>query len=294
MRMLKRCIIALVVLLLPIAGYADIALDIPTPVQPVRQDLPVAGEHEPELEAKPKPISVTLVLVDGSRIIGVPSIMSIPVQMPYAKMSIPLHKIMNIEIKDDHESASFELRNGDKISAAVGLDGFDLNTAVGALSISLVHIKTIAVNRMGGNWISRDASYTASSVHGSYPPLPSLLTCAGRVYEYGVGDRMNAFAFHTQKMDLNPHIIVDLGRNKTIHNICIKNRKDLEIRAKGLTVWLSSDSTERGEKVWSTQAVLGEYTISFATPQKARFVTIGLQRRDYLHLEYVKVFGEDK
>ena len=185
------------------------------------------------------------------------------------------------------------LRNGDRLSAVVGLDGFDLNTAVGALSISLVHIKTIAVNRIGGNWISRDASYTASSVYAPFSPLPSLLTCEGRLYVYNVAGKNDTFAFHT-KIEPNPHIIINLGMNKTIHEIIIKNRKDFESRAKGLTLWLSSDSTERGEKVWSTQAVLGEYTISFSTPRKARFITIGMERSDYLHLEHVKVFGEDK
>ena len=58
---------------------------------------------------------MSLDLADGSYVIGMPSIKSVPVQTPYAKIDIPLREILSMEIGDDHETASFELRNGDRL-----------------------------------------------------------------------------------------------------------------------------------------------------------------------------------
>jgi hypothetical protein len=290
MKTLKYYIIVLPTFLLAIAGFAEIPLDILTPVQPVRQDVYVAGENQPESEAKLKPLSVDIDLVDGSHIVGIPQIKSIPVQTSYAKVDIPLRKITRIHIHDDHEIASIYLKNGDTIKGVLGLKPLELETIFGDVSVALEHVDIVVVNDGSAVWISEDATYTASSVFSGWSPLPSLLTCEGRLYIYR---ETNLYAFHTE-IQANPSITIDLGKTKTIERICIKNRKGYGMRSKGITAWVSSDSAIRGEQVGTSDELLDEYTMTLSRPRKARFITIGLQRRDYFHLEHVKIFGQDR
>ena len=151
-------------------------------------------------------------------------------------------------------------------------------------------VDSVAVSDGRAVWISKDATYTASSVYSGLSPLPSLLTCEGRLYIYR---ETNLYAFHTQ-IQANPSITIDLGKTKTIERIYIKNRKGYGMRSKGITAWVSSDSTIRGEQVGTSDELLDEYTMTLSRPRRARFITIGLQRRDYFHLQHVKIFGQDR
>ena len=120
MNRLKNSIIALAVFSLVAAGWA-------------------------EQNNTDQPLRLELLLVDGSRIIGVPSIESVPVQTSYAKMSIPLKQIVSIKIEDDRETASFELQNGDKLKGVFDLKLLQLETVFGQASVSIEHITRIAV-----------------------------------------------------------------------------------------------------------------------------------------------------
>lgn len=106
----------------------------------------------------PAKIRLELELVDGSRIIGVPDIASVPVQTAYARMDIPLGQISAIEIGEDHETASFELRNGDKLKGGLALEPLMLETAFGRVSIGIEHIRELRVVMAGapgsGGWTS--------------------------------------------------------------------------------------------------------------------------------------------
>ena len=139
-------------------------------------------------------------------------------------------------------------------------------------------------------WISKDATYTVSSVYSKFAPLPSLLKGEGKLYTYS---RTSKFAFHTLK-EANPSITIDLGRTKTIERIYIKNRKGQTKRSKGITAWVSNSSAGKGEQVGTSDKSLDEYTMTLSKPRKARFITIGLRRKDYFHLEHVKIFGQDR
>jgi hypothetical protein len=99
-------------------------------------------------KANTKPVlRLVLDLTDGSRIIGVPSIQSIPVQTSYAKMDIPLKRILSIRIDDDHETASFELQDRDKVKGVPKLSPVVLDTVFGRVSIGLEHVTKIEVLR---------------------------------------------------------------------------------------------------------------------------------------------------
>jgi hypothetical protein len=92
-------------------------------------------------------LRLELELVDGSRIIGVPTIKSVPVQTSYATMDIPLKQIVNIRIEDNHETASFELQNGDKLKGVVDLASIKIETVFGEVSIGIEHARAISVRR---------------------------------------------------------------------------------------------------------------------------------------------------
>ena len=88
-------------------------------------------------------------LSDGSRIIGTPRIDAVPVQTPYAKMDIPLKQILTVLMGDDHETASLDLRNGDKLKGVVSLGPIELVTVFGPVKAGIEHVRRIDVGLSG-------------------------------------------------------------------------------------------------------------------------------------------------
>jgi hypothetical protein len=95
-------------------------------------------------------LRVELDLVDGSRVIGTPSIDSVAVETPYAKMDVQLKQILTLRIGKDRETATLELRNGDKLKGVVDLGALKLNTVFGKVKIGAEHIKGLRVMLSGG------------------------------------------------------------------------------------------------------------------------------------------------
>ena len=90
-------------------------------------------------------LSLALDLDDGSRIIGIPSFESVPIQTSYAKMDIKLKEVLNIRIEEDHEKASVDLRNGDKLKGVINLELIKLETIFGKVKIGVEHIRELRV-----------------------------------------------------------------------------------------------------------------------------------------------------
>jgi len=136
-----------------------------------------AAREAPEMPstssaAKPEPIALVVIplrlaitLVDGSHIIGVPRIESIPVQTSYAKMDIPLTLVRSIKIGDDHEGASFELQNGDMIKGILSLKPLELETVFGSITVDVQHIATVSI-----------ISTSSDSKTGRHQTIPSAGT----------------------------------------------------------------------------------------------------------------------
>jgi len=97
---------------------------------------------------------VTLELSDGSRIIGIPQITSIPVQTAYAKMDIPLKQVLQVMIHADHETVSVEMANGDKLKGVLNLGPVELTTIFGKVSAGIEHITSIKVRLNTGTGLS--------------------------------------------------------------------------------------------------------------------------------------------
>jgi hypothetical protein len=96
------------------------------------------------------PVRLEITLVDGSYVIGVPIIQALPLQTAYAKIQVPLMKILAIDIRDDHETATFTLENGDTLTGVISLEPITLATVFGTVAITSEHVKGIRVVPSGG------------------------------------------------------------------------------------------------------------------------------------------------
>ncbi len=117
--------------------------------------LPIVGHaksQEAAIGTNPAPVEVQALklavdLVDGSHIIGTPSIATLSVHTPYADMKIPLKQILSVDIGDDHETADFGLQNGDKLKGVLDMGPLELETLFGNIAIGLPHIAGMHVVR---------------------------------------------------------------------------------------------------------------------------------------------------
>jgi hypothetical protein len=98
----------------------------------------------------PQELRVELNLMDGSRIIGVPTIESVPIQTSYAKMVVPLKQVLAIKVDENHETASLDLRNGDKLKGVINMEPIKLETLFGKVSVGIEHIMDCRVLLAGG------------------------------------------------------------------------------------------------------------------------------------------------
>jgi hypothetical protein len=95
-------------------------------------------------------LKVLLELADGSRVIGTPGVEAVAVQTPYAKVSLPLKYILSITMEADRETASFVMKNGDKLTGVMTLGPIPLTTVFGQVTVAVEHIWQLAV-MTGGN-----------------------------------------------------------------------------------------------------------------------------------------------
>lgn len=118
-------------------------------------------------EEKSSPqLRIEVNLADGSRVIGTPTIESVPVQTVYAKMSIPLKQMVTIKMDNNHETAAIDLQNGDKLKGVVTFEPINLETVFGKVSVGVEHIKEIRV-MLGGGPLAEGA-YDGLVLHYSF------------------------------------------------------------------------------------------------------------------------------
>ncbi len=110
-----------------------------------------------------RPLRLELDLVDGSRIVGVPGIETVPVQTAYAKMDVPLKQIRTMKIGKDRETVSLDLQNGDKLKGVVNLDAIEIATVFGKVSVPLGTIINVVVTATAG-----DAATTGLVLHYTF------------------------------------------------------------------------------------------------------------------------------
>lgn len=101
----------------------------------------VRGE---DVAAKPEPLRLTLLLNDGSKIIGEPALAALPLRTDYTQMDLPL-----VKLSAGATNAVVSLANGDKLSAVPGLTELKLTTLYGKVVVPLKLIASLAVSAGG-------------------------------------------------------------------------------------------------------------------------------------------------
>jgi len=144
--------------------------------------------------------------------------------------------------------------------------------------------------------LSRQASYSVSSIYGDCSPRPAFLSGLNDLIPAnlpGTQDFAPEFSFHT-KLEANPYTLIDLGRLCDVDKVMVGNRhRQEQARADGLTVWFSQDNvTWQNER--SFGPVASVYELAISPPVRCRYVKIGLKdKTNYLHLAHVAVWGVD-
>jgi alpha-D-xyloside xylohydrolase len=132
--------------------------------------------------------------------------------------------------------------------------------------------------------VSFDAAFTVSSRLETDPG-------SGRLLDAQDGD--DAFAFHTAH-ESGAHVVIDLKQRREIAGLSILNRCDgtpeVFNRAASLAVWLSDDGLQ-WSLLWEAGAAKPAWDLLFAKPQSARYLKLGLQEPDFLHLKRVRVYA---
>ena len=145
-------------------------------------------------------------------------------------------------------------------------------------------------------WLSRNATYTASSIltDGEFvwSALPSLLTGEGPLHSYPPGEK-DTFAFHTNLED-QPCVVIKLQAAAPIERIFIEDRRvntsGMRFRGSGMGVWVSMDGNS-WEPVWRARSGQPSWTIRFPAPVTAQYVRVGTVGREYLNLAAVRIYG---
>ncbi|MCT4589243.1 MAG: alpha-L-fucosidase [Carboxylicivirga sp.] len=108
-------------------------------------------------------------------------------------------------------------------------------------------------------------------------------------------------SFHTES-EKQPFIKIDLGSEKEIHGILIKNRTGCcQERAKNLTIWLSNDG-KNWKEYWRAKNLKDEWDVTLTTNSmgatvpgaKTRYIKIGTvnKKAQALHLNKIQIFGK--
>jgi hypothetical protein len=109
--------------------------------------LTAQGQSE-DIEGE-KGLHMALDLVDNSHVIGRSTLTHVPVRTPYVHAELPLRHVRNISLHGDHDTATFTMRNGDRLTGALALPPIELNAIFGSVAIDVQHVTEI--NIFGGD-----------------------------------------------------------------------------------------------------------------------------------------------
>ena len=98
---------------------------------------------EPDQTLADRPLKATIQVVDGSRIIGIPTFSSLMVQTTDKKLDIPVKRIAAIQFQKDKQTAIIELRNGEKLIGSLKVNSLEFSIFLGKQQIDLRKINKL-------------------------------------------------------------------------------------------------------------------------------------------------------
>jgi|GEM_PF-441191 len=125
-------------------AYAELVLPDPGNDQPVAVTTNNAEGDEP-LPPKNEPLKLRFELTDGTRVIGVPAIETLPFKTSFADIKLSLKLIDSIEFSKETESARVLFGNGDKLEGSLKVEEIGIETVFGRHSIPMKHVVSMGV-----------------------------------------------------------------------------------------------------------------------------------------------------
>jgi hypothetical protein len=95
------------------------------------------------------PVRLTLDLTDGSRVIGIPTVVELRLRTSLGGLVVPLKAARHFRVRDDRESVTFTFRNEDVLTGVPDIDEIVLATVFGRAAVPLRHVMRVRVARLG-------------------------------------------------------------------------------------------------------------------------------------------------
>jgi len=225
----------------------------------------VAGNSWPKQEQKvDSSIQLAVDLTDGSHIIGASNIKTVSVRTQYANIDIALEKIAAIKFNDDHETASFELQNGDKLSGIVKLAPVELETIFGKVKIGAEHITHLAVSVAGTLPATLNHGlilhYTFDKKEGTKIADKSGQGHDGRIK--GVNSQDNDGPVCSGVLPVVNGLMTGAFRCDGVNDVILAG--DLGYQPQGtLSFWMKADAIENWRNAFSTDYANGDRCLRF-------------------------------
>jgi len=132
-------------------------------------------------------------------------------------------------------------------------------------------------------WISRDATYEASSVDPRWNDEDSLS-------KFLTGEPFTRHWAICTKLEEAPWLIIDLQEQRTVAEVDIVNRfPDCRDFARTLTMWVSDDK-KTWKEIWTAPRIEDRWVVTLSKAVQARYIKLGLQEEQYLDLKHVFVY----
>lgn len=205
--------------------------------------------------------------------------------------------------EDDGVSYAFENGIENRVTLSLASGGQVKATLAGNYKGQRHHISSRVQHFASSEYVTRRYEPCKAEAFSGMPQLPlrdrATCTASSSLNEPGLGslfgsdDAPDTHAFNTQK-EKNAHVIIDLKTEEVVGGVAIQNRTDqgtfiLE-RAATLAMWSSLDG-KTWDSVWQAEDVQPVWNFIFTQPIRARYLKIGLQEENFLHLRRVKLYG---
>jgi hypothetical protein len=111
---------------------------------PVDSTRVVEGQSAKDSTA-PAQLQLVVRLVDGSRIVGQPTRHEIPFRTSYMNVSLEFKLLSSMEFSTGQPAVTANMENGDRIKGTIAIEGLELETLVGTVSVPLGRVASITV-----------------------------------------------------------------------------------------------------------------------------------------------------
>jgi hypothetical protein len=100
-------------------------------------------------EATVRPLTLTVELRDGSRLLGSPTLTNLQMRASFGTVGLDLNLVQTIQFAEDKETATIALQNGDKMTGALKLEALELKTSFGEVRLPLPVIRRVSISPRG-------------------------------------------------------------------------------------------------------------------------------------------------